>query len=302
MYIYIYCTYVCYPAVDRIGVFKDFSTWVRSFGQFYIQLRDDPGCLWISIYGFVWKCWVYSQWPFNRDNDHQPLGLGLAYFQTHPYIYIYYIQDMHRTWFADAYRGRLYGSWGWRAGDARWNRRWRWVFRWFQSMAELWENHRHKLGLSNESTGGERDLNKTLKCLGFTPGSSPRIMVGLNQDSIPLIPSTNHLNLSENISLTPQKDASFQGKTLVECRESDWIGENCGVSYTKFGFVIFVSGGVNSWRWNSLIYRTCCYFWMGISDHYDSLCQLCDWHMAPNVKLQSSKRWCSQGKHNDAWS
>ena len=30
---------------------------------------------------------VYPQWNshFNRDNDHWPLGLGVHYFQTHPY-------------------------------------------------------------------------------------------------------------------------------------------------------------------------------------------------------------------------
>ena len=50
------------------------------------QLLPSPPEGW--LYGFVWKCWVNIPNEiaiFHRDNDHQPLGLGvLTYFQTHP--------------------------------------------------------------------------------------------------------------------------------------------------------------------------------------------------------------------------
>ena len=48
------------------------------------------GLIWIELdwYGFVWKCWVYSQWNSHLKTIIWSLTIGyngVHYFQTHPY-------------------------------------------------------------------------------------------------------------------------------------------------------------------------------------------------------------------------
>ena len=63
-----------------------------------LESRDRSGCIWetatprnvLFLFGFVWKCWVYSQW-----NSHligimisKTIGFrGTQHFQTHPFCY-----------------------------------------------------------------------------------------------------------------------------------------------------------------------------------------------------------------------
>ena len=44
---------------------------------------------------------------FHRDDDHEPLGLGVHYFQTHPYEYDIIIYYMTQIWVLKCAQGGL---------------------------------------------------------------------------------------------------------------------------------------------------------------------------------------------------
>ena len=80
------------PMVFTSGRGATDSIFLRNVAASMVLLVKVATLLWTfmiyNLYGFVWKCWVYSQWNSHligiRIN--KTIGFrGLAYFQTHPY-------------------------------------------------------------------------------------------------------------------------------------------------------------------------------------------------------------------------
>ena len=158
MEIYIYI-YI-YTEVDRLGFSKIFPLEWGGLDSSIFN-RDDPGCLLISIYITYRTC-------IGHDSQ-MPTEAGCTEVEA---------EELEMLGVTVGYG---YGG----------------FFGWFQSMAELWDNHRHKLGYNPDRSGivypmSQQGVNATWiqpwnawDSHLVHPCSSPRIMVGLSQDFPP---------------------------------------------------------------------------------------------------------------------